>query len=240
MIKYEKIVKTFYDALEEGKILGRRCTKCGHVEFPPYLACNACGNLDTEWVEISGKGVVTQMIPCPPVFSDPGFIQRHGPRYCLGSVKPEDSDEMSTIIYGVGPDEIPQYQDKLPMEVKPVILQEDGYKMVFWQLADSETESVGCEKAAETAAPEEAADGASALTDIQKKVIECAAEAYRVDPSEITLDTNVREDLSSKSMMLVAFISVIEDALDAEISLRDAATMITIRDFADAVTALSK
>ena len=33
----EPIVKNYYLALEEGKILGRKCTDCGHIEFPPYL-----------------------------------------------------------------------------------------------------------------------------------------------------------------------------------------------------------
>ena len=34
-IKLEKVVEKFYLGLEEGKILGRKCPKCGHVEFPP-------------------------------------------------------------------------------------------------------------------------------------------------------------------------------------------------------------
>ena len=39
MTKYDlkPIIKTFYDALEEGTILGRKCQRCGHVEFPPFL-----------------------------------------------------------------------------------------------------------------------------------------------------------------------------------------------------------
>ena len=50
-IKLEKVVQTFYEGLEEGKLLGRKCPKCGNVEFPPVYACNACGNYETEWYE---------------------------------------------------------------------------------------------------------------------------------------------------------------------------------------------
>ena len=39
-VKLEKIVKTYYDNLEKGKILGRRCLKCGNMEWPPVYACN--------------------------------------------------------------------------------------------------------------------------------------------------------------------------------------------------------
>ena len=66
MTKYdlEPIVKTYYDALEEGDILGRKCTRCGHIEFPPYLCCNACGCLDTKWVNLNHvRGVVKQALP---------------------------------------------------------------------------------------------------------------------------------------------------------------------------------
>ena len=65
MTKYdlEPIVKTYYKALEEGTILGRKCKKCGHIEFPPYLCCNACGGLDTEWVDLTNmRGVVKQVL----------------------------------------------------------------------------------------------------------------------------------------------------------------------------------
>lgn len=48
-IKLEKVVEQFYLNLEEGKIMGRKCPKCGNVEFPPVYACNACGSLETEW-----------------------------------------------------------------------------------------------------------------------------------------------------------------------------------------------
>ncbi len=56
-IKLEKVAQKFYDGLEEGKFLGRKCPQCGAVEFPPVYACNTCGSLETEWVEVSGKGV---------------------------------------------------------------------------------------------------------------------------------------------------------------------------------------
>ena len=44
-IVLEKVVQGFYDRLEEGKICGRKCPKCGAVEFPPVYACNSCGIL---------------------------------------------------------------------------------------------------------------------------------------------------------------------------------------------------
>lgn len=36
-VKLEKLVKPYYEALEKGKVLRRRCTSCGHIEWPPVL-----------------------------------------------------------------------------------------------------------------------------------------------------------------------------------------------------------
>lgn len=128
-----RIVKTFYDALEEGKILGRKCTKCGHIEYPPYLACNTCGGLDTEWVELSGKAVATQIMAPSFGFSNKPFKERVG-EYCVGAVQPEGCNEVNTCFIGVSPKRVDELRAKVPVPVKPVIVQEDGYKMVFWEL----------------------------------------------------------------------------------------------------------
>lgn len=139
-VKCEKTLKTYYDALEEGKILGRKCKKCGHIEYPPYPSCNKCGCFDTEWVEISGKAYVTQLIPSASIYADQGFEKRHGRNYMLGGVRPEGSDETVAPIMGINAKDAEALQDKLPLPVKPVILQEDGYKIVAWELVDQLTE----------------------------------------------------------------------------------------------------
>lgn len=76
------------------------------------------------------------------------------------------------------------------------------------------------------------------MTDTEAKVIECLADAYDTDASAITLDTDIREQISNQSMKMIAFISNIEDALDVEIQLREAGNLITVRDFVNRVNEL--
>jgi acyl carrier protein len=75
---------------------------------------------------------------------------------------------------------------------------------------------------------------------IEKAIIQCAADAYGVDVSTITPDTNIREELSNQSLKLVAFISGIEDELDVKVDLRDAGKLKTIHDFVDKVSQLAE
>ncbi len=44
-VKLEPVVRTFYEELEKGRIMGRQCKRCGAVEFPPVLACNPSQSL---------------------------------------------------------------------------------------------------------------------------------------------------------------------------------------------------
>ena len=72
-IKLERVVKTYYETLEQGKVLGRKCPKCGNVEWPPVYACNACGSYETEWCEMSGKGVIVELYMPSQLTAKPGY-----------------------------------------------------------------------------------------------------------------------------------------------------------------------
>lgn len=135
MLEIERIVKTFYDALEECKILARRCKECGHIEYPPYLACNACGCLDTEWIELPDKVICTQVLPVSAMFVAPRFKESVGD-YAIAAIQPENGFEVGSVLLHVSPDEIDAVRAKVPFAVKPVIVQDDGFKNVHWEMAE--------------------------------------------------------------------------------------------------------
>ena len=229
MTKYdlEPIVKTYYKALEEGTILGRKCKKCGHIEFPPYLCCNACGGLDTEWVDLTNmRGVVKQVLLTRGAFGDPDFRKAHGDYFAVEVVVP-GADPFNTSLLHVDYDKYDAF-DKAVHEqeivVKPLLIQDEDTKVVVWELeGESEFKKIPeiveqpVKKAAEEQPAEEKKAAAPAvapadgeLDDVAKTVIECAAEAYGVDASSI---------------------SNIEDELDVTIEIQEAGTLMTIADF---------
>lgn len=130
-MKMEYIVKRFYDELEKGKIMGRKCKECGAVEFPPVIACNTCGHFEMDWVEMSGNGVVTEIV-MPSKMTPPGHDVFKPFGICC--VKVEEGREINAIVRGI-PDEVDDnFKSSLPLPVKARIFQLEKYKTVIFEL----------------------------------------------------------------------------------------------------------
>ena len=123
-IKLEKVVEKFYLGLEEGKILGRKCPKCGNVEFPPVYACNACGNYETEWVEISGKAKLHSIVLPAALSSKPEY--KKFKKFCYG------------VVLGVSKKNRKELAAKLPLDIHAKIVERDiGVKTVVFELDEN-------------------------------------------------------------------------------------------------------
>ena len=130
-MKLERIVKRFYDELENGKIVGRKCKECGAVEFPPVIACTSCGHFEMDWIEMSGKGVITDIVmpssmthPRTDVFKP----------FALSCVTVEEGRAINAIVRGISPETEEAIKARLPLPVKASIFQRDGFKTVVYDL----------------------------------------------------------------------------------------------------------
>ena len=68
----------FWEGLNEGKVYGTTCQKCGKLHFPPVADCGECGQSDMKWTELDGVGEIvtfTQVFVKPASFSEePDYI----------------------------------------------------------------------------------------------------------------------------------------------------------------------
>lgn len=57
-VSFTAITKTndFVGYLEQGKVMGTKCRKCGLTFFPPRADCFQCLSSDMEWFEVEGTG----------------------------------------------------------------------------------------------------------------------------------------------------------------------------------------
>lgn len=243
-----RIVQGYYDALEEGKILGRKCTRCDHIEYPPYLCCNECGCLDTEWVDLSNmRGKVTQVLPTVGAFGDPDFRKVNGDYWAIGIQVPNIDHFCSSLIH-INPDMMEEFEKKIESEdvyVKPYLIQDVDTKVVSWVLEDEDSEfnmkpiitakwedleGYG-ENAGSTAGTSAEAEIDISTDPIAMTVIECAAVGYDVDAATLTMATDIREDLSNESMKMIVMISEIEEELGVTIEIQEAGNLNTLGDF---------
>jgi uncharacterized OB-fold protein len=52
----------FWDAAAEGRLVIQRCVECGTLRHPPAPMCGACGSLQWDTAESSGRGRIVSWI----------------------------------------------------------------------------------------------------------------------------------------------------------------------------------
>ncbi len=68
---------------------------------------------------------------------------------------------------------------------------------------------------------------------IFESVRDTLAEQFEIDPSEITMDTNLIDDIGADSLDVVELIMTLEDTYGITISDEEAANLVTVRKIVD-------
>ncbi len=66
-------VSDFARHLKDGHLMGSKCKNCGTASFPPRADCENCMSGDFEFVEMSGKAILTtftKIVSAPTGFED--------------------------------------------------------------------------------------------------------------------------------------------------------------------------
>ncbi|MFX1288216.1 MAG: Zn-ribbon domain-containing OB-fold protein [Promethearchaeota archaeon] len=88
----------FYDNLENKKVIGNKCLKCGTVFVPPRKICGNCNvviPLEENWVDLPDTGTLVNYTITPYRIND--RTDRKAKNLLLGMVKIDGSD--TSIIY---------------------------------------------------------------------------------------------------------------------------------------------
>ncbi|MBR3242158.1 MAG: OB-fold domain-containing protein [Parasporobacterium sp.] len=131
-VKLERIVKTYYDNLAEGKITARKCKECGAVEWPPLLGCNTCGSPEMEWIEISGKAKLVQFVMSSPITRKPEMEDIKP--YALGVVDLPEGPSVNVMVRGIDRRNKDIVREQMPVDVHATIIPRDGYHTVIFDL----------------------------------------------------------------------------------------------------------
>ncbi len=218
-IKLERLVKTYYETLEEGKVLGRKCPVCGNVEWPPVYACNACGAMETEWCEMSGKGEIIQLIIPTAMSLKPAY--KHLEPYAYAWVKCEEGPERNVMVRGITRQNAAYVRAHLPYPVHMDIVQMNGFKTCVFAIDPIDANGNPVKAAAEASA---AAAVVSKTLEALKKLF---AKTYGVDEATLSGDT-LLDDMKGPSVKFVGLVARLEDEFDAILSVTEASAAKTI------------
>ena len=127
----EPITKKWYEACDEGRLMGMRCKACGHVEFPPVPICNECGSLETEWFEMGGKGT---LVSCSVDIMPRTGFEQWGP-LVSGFVHFDEGADFVLWVVGLTDDEKEGLFDALPVPVEVTFVDHGDYRYPAVRLA---------------------------------------------------------------------------------------------------------
>lgn len=120
------ITKQWYDYLEEGRLMGLKCKKCGAVHFPPFPICRECSGTDMEWVEIGGEGHLDEIAL---VTAPDQWFEQYAPYYYAYAHVAEGSvfESMLVNVEGDPADVYEQFLAGKLDHLKLEIQKRDGY-----------------------------------------------------------------------------------------------------------------
>ncbi len=88
--------------LNEDKLMGNRCKKCGARYLPPRPICVKCKSTEFEWFEAKGTGKLaayTSITVGPPFMVAEGHDRKNP--YCVGVVELDEGVRIDARILGV-------------------------------------------------------------------------------------------------------------------------------------------
>ncbi len=105
--------------LNEEKLMGAKCKKCGAIFIPPRAICRKCHSRELEWVPMKGEGTLvafTCIAIGPPFMIAEGY-NRENP-YCTGVIEMKEGPRICARIEGVNPGKPDSIKIGTPLTVK--------------------------------------------------------------------------------------------------------------------------
>ena len=132
MFELRPILKTYYDALEDGKVLGMKCQECGDVVWPPLPTCQKCGSTEMNWVDMGHEAIIDEIsyedtdLAADYTFKKANdyFVNKEAYSICVGHFP--GGNEFHAALYGVNKDNVAELISKIPFTANVEFIQMDG------------------------------------------------------------------------------------------------------------------
>lgn len=131
----DSLIKHYYEGLDHGVLIARRCSQCNHLTFPPTTACEKCGSFDQSELKLSGKGTLQFLshgVAPPP---NPRFADLAP--YPYGHIVLDEGVVVQAIVRGIGtdPKTMRDIYDRGPTKVVLDVLRTKDLPVMAFKLA---------------------------------------------------------------------------------------------------------
>jgi hypothetical protein len=117
----------FWSGVAEDRLLARRCARCGRLQHPPSPMCPACGSVEWDVDELSGRGTVhSWIVSHHPTESD------DAPRI-VALILLDEGLRLVSNLHGVDADDVTN-----DMEVEVVFVDVDGVRLPQFRPANGD------------------------------------------------------------------------------------------------------
>jgi uncharacterized OB-fold protein len=101
MEKKEFTASSFYRLLDDRKLMGSKCKKCGALFLPPRPFCGQCLADEIGWFQFSGRGklVSYSVVRVGTTYYEAKGYSRDNP-YCWGVVELDEGPRISALLLG--------------------------------------------------------------------------------------------------------------------------------------------
>lgn len=114
----EFTVYNYLDYINNKKLMGSKCKKCGAMYVPPRKLCVKCNSTDSEWIEMSGKGKIAAFscIGVGTTFMVSKGYSMKKP-YCFSVVQLDEGPMISGQLIGVDESKPETISVEMPVKV---------------------------------------------------------------------------------------------------------------------------
>ncbi len=110
---------SYQQFLNEEKLMGSKCQRCGALYTPPRPICIKCHGAEMQWVEMKGRGKLaafTCIAVGPPFMIEEGYDRKHP--YISGVVELEEGVRVDSRIEEVDGTKPEAIKIGIPLTVK--------------------------------------------------------------------------------------------------------------------------
>jgi uncharacterized OB-fold protein len=114
-----KYNRTYWEGLQQNKLLAQHCKACGERFYPSQAYCPACLSQDYDWFELSGKGTLyswTEVLFLP------------GPPHIIGIIELDDEVGRSVALVEEKVEEL-----SIGLQMKATFIKTNGRIVLGWK-----------------------------------------------------------------------------------------------------------